>query len=175
MMKPEAWTKVRVKAWVGDVEQRLGSRLARLGFATATEYARTRPGESLIALAAELGPGDVAAVQLERRLYEEAIASGTVEAFARDLLVRSMREHIPEGWRRDWGPDVPGDTTTARWRASRACAGWAAAIDYVSTYEAAAGRVMLALRDAAPFPDGWLPLDADDRYLVEFFANYWRT
>src|SRR5262245_16485600 len=117
-------TPIRLAAWDGDFEQRLSDRLRSSGFPSATAYAASRPTESLVALADTLssrtdGPRDtrdVAAFQLERRLPEEAQASGTLDHHARDLLVRRLHAHIPEGWRADWGPDVPGDVTTLRWR-----------------------------------------------------------
>lgn len=165
---------VRVPAWEGDYAGRLKARLQARGYASASEFAAAFPRTSLVALAATLGTNDVAAVQLERLLYEEAIERGTVERFARDLLVREIHDNLPEGWRRDWGPDIPGDTTTARWRRSTAATGWATAVGSRPEYDAAADRVMFALRDKAPFPDGWLPADADDPLLVAFFREHWR-
>ncbi len=165
---------VRVPAWEGDHARRLTARLQAHGYASATDFAAAFPRSSLVPLAATLGTTDVAAVQLERRLYDEAIERGTVERLARDLLVRELHEHLPDGWRREWGPDVPGDTTTPRWRRSMAATGWATAVGSVPEYDAAADRVMFALRDQAPFPDGWLPADADDPLLVAFFREHWR-
>lgn len=164
---------VRIPAWEGDIEQRLTERLRARDFSSATAYAATQPTASLLVLADELGRLDVAAVQLERRLYAEAIATHSVERFARDLFVRLMHEHLPEGWHRDWGPDIPGDMSTPRWRGSQVRSGWAASIDAVADYKATAGHMMRALRDEAPFPEGWIPRDADDPLLVDFFSKHW--
>lgn len=164
---------VQLRAWEGDIEQRLTERLRGLGYSSAAAYVATQPTASLLSLAKELGRADVAAIQLERRLYSEARAGNTVERFARDLFVRLMHEHLPDGWRLDWGPDIPGDMGTPRWRCALVCSGWASSIDAVDEYEACASRVMRALRDSPSFPQGWIPPDADDSLLVDFFRKHW--
>lgn len=162
----------RVQSWEGDNERRLAEGLRELGFASATGYAASRPTASVLQLAAALGP-DVAAFHLERRLFAEAADRAAVQRFARDLLVRALHEQLPEGWHRDLGPDEPGNLTTPRWRCGMAAVAWASAVATSTTYDAVAQRIMAALHETAPFPDGWLPGDADDPLLVEFFVAHW--
>ncbi|KAB2909166.1 MAG: NUDIX hydrolase [Kofleriaceae bacterium] len=160
-------------AWRGDFDRRLTERLRERGFASATEYVAGQPAASLIALANGLG-ADVAAVQLERRLFDEAKAAGAVERHLRDLLVRSLHEHLPEGWQLDWGPDVPGDTTTAWARRARTFAHWAPA-GWLEDYKDAIDAIIDVIAEGgSPFPQGWLPMDADDPILVAFFQKHWR-
>jgi hypothetical protein len=160
-------------AWRGDFDQRLTASLRERGFSSATEYVAQQPTASLVQLADELH-ADVAAVQLERRLFDEARATDAVERHLRDLLVRRMHEHLPDGWRIDWGPDVVGDVTTAWARRAHTLAHWAHA-GWLEEYQDAIDRIIDAVLDgSAPFPAGWTPANADDPILVEFFRRHWR-
>lgn len=171
-----------LKAWHGDWEKRLTERLSARGFASATDYVANAPTASLITMGhalstdptAPLFYGDgFAAVQLERRLLDEAKRRGDVERCARDLLVRSLHANLPDGWRKDWGPDIPGDMTTAVWRRANALGGWSSSISvYLPEFDEAVQRVRVALR-AAPIPEGWLPANADDPILVDVFGAHW--
>lgn len=164
----------RAPAWDGDIDRRLTERLQDRGFATATAYADASPTTSLVTLAATLGADDVAAVQLERRLFEEARDRKMVERHLRDLLVRSLHEFLPDGWRHDWGRDIPGDVTTPWARRARTFAHWAPA-GWLSEYQAAIDHIIDVIVDspATIFPEGWIPRDADDPVLVEFFRQHW--
>jgi hypothetical protein len=168
--------------WYGDWQQRLTDRLREHGFSSATEYVATAPTTSLILLGHALSTdptvplfqGDgFAADQLVRRLLDEAKGRGDVERCARGLLVRSLHQHLPDGWRSDWGPDIPGDLTTPVWHRASALGGWSASVAvHVPDCEDALDRVNAALCDAA-IPEGWLPASADDPLLVELFRQHW--
>ena len=106
-------------------------------------------------------------------LLEEAHAAGMVERCARDLLVRSLRERLIEGWQREWGPDIPGDTTTLRWRSSTAVGYWSADLAWLAEYAEPARQVQRALKEAS-FPLGWLPVNADEPLLVDVFCKNWK-
>ncbi len=163
-------------AWQGDWQARLTERLQGLGFASATDYAAQRAAVSLLVLADELSGGhdDIAAEQIRRRLLAEASQLGTVERCARDLLVRSLHEKLPEGWHKDWGVDVPGDRTTPIARRASALGGWTSSISvHLPEYDDVLMRIALALRDS-PTPAGWLPSSADDPVLLEIFREHWR-
>lgn len=172
-----------LRAWAGDWEQRLTERLRERGFSSATDYVATAPTTSLINLGHALGTdpnaplfqGDgFAADQLARRLLDEAKQRGDVERCARDLLVRRLHEKLPEGWRKEWGPDVVGDMTTPFARRNSALASWSTVVSLrLPEYDETSLRVALAVRDAS-FPEGWLPADADDPLLVEFFRQHWK-
>lgn len=157
-------------AWQGNWEERLYARIRDRGFTSVTEFIESRPGATLVELADELGPKDVAAVQLRWRLVAEAAASGSMERCARSLLARALREELPEGWQREWH-DVPGDPTTPLFRKAGALSSVVVALP--DAYEDAVDRIGLAL-DAADIPEGWLPVNADDPLLAEIFRRHWR-
>ena len=83
--------------WRGDWRQRLLDIIARRGFTTLTSFADAQPGLSLTELADEIGAGDVAPIQIQWILVEEAQQNDTRQRCARDLLVRYLRE-VREGW-----------------------------------------------------------------------------
>ena len=85
------------KSWTGDWHGRILERVHQHGFETVTQYASARPGVSLLVLAKELGPDDVAAVQIRSILVEEASRTHTVPRALRDLFVRELRESLPGG------------------------------------------------------------------------------
>jgi len=156
-------------AWRGNWEERLRVLLQDRGFSSVTAYAASRPEATLVELADELGPGNVAAVQLEWRLIAEAETSGTMEQCARSLLARALRRQLPEGWQREW-TDVPGDPTTPFFRKVGALSSLTVALP--EAYEQATLRIREAL-DAADIPQGWLPSGPDDAILVEVFKRNW--
>jgi hypothetical protein len=165
-------------AWSGDWRARIRERLREKGFASVAAFVDARPKASLLGLATELGQAtesglkDVAAVQLERMLLDEAKASGTLERRARDLLARRLHAELPEGWRREW-IDTPGDVTTPFFRLGRALSPWCAGLGtYLPECSDAADRVFLAMSHAA-FPEGWLPSGPDDPLLVDVFRAHW--
>lgn len=152
------------KAWYGDWHGRILERVRRRGFSTVTQYAGECPGVSLWALARELGPDDVAAVQIRTVLIEEAIRNRTVPRALRDLLVRELRASLPGGW------CAPLDGV-ARREVAGALASWKAELtiedrldcfDDEMTFEA--GQRLLE----AELPDGWLPAGPDDPIIVAF-------
>jgi hypothetical protein len=170
-------------AWQGDWEARLTERLRARGFESAADYVATAPTASLIVLGHALGSdptaplytGDgFAATQLERRLIDDAKRTGTLERCMRDLLVRQLHEHLPEGWHLEWGPDIPGDTTTAVWRRAIVFSQWGSEISLrYPEYEPAVDAVWDAMK-ASAIADGWLPSSADDPLLVDVFRRSWR-
>lgn len=164
-------------AWVGDHQRRLSECLLAKGFKTATEYADAHPTASILALADDVGGSQpIAAVQVERRLFDEAVSRNTIERHLRDLLSRRLHEHIPEGWRHDWGQHVPGDVRTPWARRAHAFAHWAT-VSWLAPFQRAIDQVIDSIVNgpSTVFPLGWLPVNADDPYLVEFFAKHWRT
>jgi hypothetical protein len=162
-------------AWQGDWQARMTERLQGHGYASATDYGAQRPAVSLLVLADELSgtQDDVAAEQIRRRLLAEAQQRGSVERCARDLLVRSLHEKLPEGWHAEWGIDVPGDRTTPIARRASALGGWTSSISvHLSEYDDTLMRVALALRDSHA-PAGWLPASVDDPVLLAIFREHW--
>src|SRR5690606_13373017 len=89
------------QAWRDDWALRIAELLRARGHSSVTSFLMAHPRKSLVELASTLGGEAVAAVQLEWAYLDEAKAANAVEACARDLLVRAIHEHFPEGWQPD--------------------------------------------------------------------------
>lgn len=154
----------RGHSWRGDWHRRMYQILVDRGFSTLTDFARARPTATLKALADELGVGDVAPIQVQWTLVEEARAAGTLEACARDLLVRCLRE-VPAGWPAEQGyvpqTDVRGQLIE-----------WQVALSE-ERYDAALDLMTQTLLDATDIPVGWLPTSPDDPIVVRLFERSW--
>lgn len=147
------------KTWSGDWHGRLLDRVREHGFKSVTDYANNRVGVSLLALADELGPDDIAGAQVQALLLEEATRANAVPRLLRDLFVRELRYRLPEGWKR------PLDDRS-RYEVIAAIAGWSAELrDYIDKDAKAAAR--RALLDAE-LPPGWLPDGPDDPVIISF-------
>ncbi len=147
------------KTWSGDWHSRILERVRQRGFATVTEYASDRVGVALVALADELGPDDIAADQLRSVLLDEATRSNTLPRLLCDLLVRELREALPQGWQ------APLDERS-RYKAISAVVHWKVPLqDHLNKERAsAAGRDLIN----AELPHGWLPDGPDDPVIVAF-------
>jgi hypothetical protein len=153
------------RAWRGDWYERLKERVRARGFETVTAYADAQPTVSLLALAKQLTQErDIAALQIELVLLDEADSAGMVERCARDLLVRNLHEELPEGWHTQWNDDT-------QYRRAGVFSSWYATLG--SRYEPAVDSIFAAFV-AAPIPEGWLPDGPDDPILVEIFQKHWR-
>lgn len=151
-------------SWRGDWHRRMREILAGRGFHTLTDFARSRPVATLKALADEIGVGDVAPIQVQWTLVEEARDAGTLEECARDLLVRQLRE-VPAGWptERGYHPQTDVRDQLIEWQGSlrEAC------------YDNALALMTRALLDATDIPAGWQPTGPDDPVIVAQFERYW--
>jgi hypothetical protein len=147
------------KTWSGDWHGRIVERVQERGFATVTQYAGEHPGVSLIDLAGDLGPDDVAGAQLRSILVEEAVRTGTVPRVLRDLFVRELRQSLPQGWASPLDED-------SRSRIAGALASWetelAAHLDEDLAFTA--GQDFLN----AELPTAWLPAGPDDPVIAAF-------
>jgi hypothetical protein len=152
------------KTWSGDWHSRILERVQQRGFETVTQYVGNRPGISLLVLADELGPGDIAAVQIESLLVEEAIRTRMVPHILRDLLVRELHYALPHGWRCPLDDD-------SRSRVARALARWETDLQiehHLDCFdEEMTFRAGQDLMDAE-FPTGWLPEGPNDPVIVAF-------
>jgi hypothetical protein len=152
------------KTWSGDWHGRILERVQQRGFETVTQYASDRPGVSLIALADELGSGEVAATQIRSLLVEEAIRTHTIPHVLRDLLVRELHYAIPHGWK------YPLDDE-ARSKVARALARWETELQITHHLDCFNDEMTFKagqdLMDAE-FPTGWLPEAPDDPVIVAF-------
>ena len=157
------------RAWRGDWYERLKERVRSYGFATVTEFADTQPTASLLTLTGQLAEErDIAALQIQKLLIDEAEATGTMERCAKSLLVRNLREELPGGWPAEWNHDVT-------MRRASAYGEWAAALGerYQPSYRAIGDTLKAAALDTTLIPPGWLPAGPDDPILVEIFRQHW--
>jgi hypothetical protein len=150
---------MRENTWLGDWVTRIYHRVRAQGFDSVTAFANANPKATLLELAAQLG-ADVAAIQLEGVLHSEAEAKGAPEQFARDLLVRNIRHHLPVGW-------IAGKAS--EFARAGAYASWAAAVEGLIG-EAASDAIWDALEDSS-IPTGWLPSGPDDPIIERAFAG----
>ena len=147
------------KTWAGDWYDRILERVRQRGFDTVTQYVSERPGVSLVVLADELGPDDVAGAQLRSILVDEAVRTNTIPRALRDLFVRELCHALPDGWiyplQGEPRADVAG--ALARWKVDHQ-----AHLDGSSTFQA--GQALLN----AELPAGWLPDGPDDPVIVAY-------
>ncbi len=145
-------------AWQGDWVARLYERVKQLGFDSVSSFAASMPGATLFDLADTLG-GDVAAIQIERVMHAEAEDAATIEAFAKDMLVRQLRERLPKGW---------GIGSNFVSEAAGAWAAWKGMLD--EKFGPAAVQMWHWLK-AAEIPAGWLPEGPNDPIIERAFAE----
>src|SRR5688500_4976596 len=134
-------------------------RIRALIASDPTAWAERYPGASFVELAASLGP-DIAAIQVEKILREEAVRRDVLDHFARTCLVRYLRQRMPSGWR-----GTPDDN----FRLARAFASWSAALG--DNFEQQTDAVWRAINVAGVMPRGWLPQDANDNVIKTIFSG----
>ncbi|MFP2906252.1 NUDIX hydrolase [Pyxidicoccus sp. 3LFB2] len=143
------------RSWEGNWRARLYERIREHGYDSLTAFAEARPTASLVALAEELGPDDIAGVQVFSGLVAEAERSHQVTRLVRGHLVRELWGCLPNGW-----PAVMDDEN--RFKVAKALGLWAGFTP--ETHQERIDQVMEALR-ASPPPPGWRPLGPDDELL----------
>lgn len=143
------------RAWQGNVKARLYERVRERGYDSLTAFAEARPTASLVALAEELGPDDIAGVQVFSGLVAEAEQNRQVTRLVRGQLVRELSQHLPNGW-----PAVLDDA--ARFDVAHALGAWIAFTP--ETHKERARQVRTALLSTPP-PPGWRPPGPDDELL----------
>src|SRR5262249_40177768 len=92
-------------------------------------------------------------------LRDEAIEAGDILPFAKDSLVRNLRERLPGGW---------GVGSGASSRASKAYGFWCAMLG--EEWREAGWAVWKNLRALQP-PTGWLPTNPSDPVLEAAFSS----
>ncbi len=149
------------EAWDGDWEARLYARVRARGHDSVLEFAYARPTVSVIRLAEELGPNDVAGIQVERTMIAEASRAGETERLVRDLLTRALDDVIGAGW-----PRILDDR--ARFQISGALARWSASLPKEWRPRALrASRLLLTQPPRA----GWKPAGADDAIVAAVLSG----
>ena len=149
------------RSWEGNWKARLYERVRERGYPSLTAFAEARPTASLVALAEELGPKDVAGVQIYSGLVAEAERSGRMTRLVRGQLVRELCECLPSGWPAELDDDN-------RFEVARAIGPWIAFTP--EEHKARARRVRDALFSRPP-PPGWRPLGPDDALLLTLLPD----
>jgi hypothetical protein len=149
------------RSWQGNWKARLYERVRERGYDSLTAFAEARPTASLVALAEELGEGDIAGVQVFSGLVAEAERSKKLTRLVRGQLVRELSEFLPNGWPAVLDRD-------ARMEVAIALGQWSAYTP--ETHQERIDQVMAALR-ASPPPPGWRPLSPDDELLRKLLPD----
>ncbi|HEX5754354.1 MAG TPA: NUDIX hydrolase [Archangium sp.] len=145
----------------GNWVARLYERVRERGYDSLTAFAEARPTASLVALAEELGPDDVAGVQVFKGLVAEAERTRRVTRLVRSQLVRELYECLPGGW-----PAVLDDAN--RFKVAEAIGSWIAFTP--ETHKERARQVRTAFLAKHP-PPGWRPLGPDDELLLTLLPD----
>ncbi len=149
------------RSWEGNWKARLYERVRERGYDSLTTLAEARPTASLVSLADELGPDDIAGVQVLSGLLAEAEQRKQVTRFVRDVLVRMLSQSLPDGW-----PTVLDDAN--RFKVAKAIGRWFAYTPEPHKERAdRAGDALLA----TPPPPGWRPLGPDDELLLTLLPD----
>ncbi|RKG67369.1 NUDIX hydrolase [Corallococcus sp. CA054B] len=143
------------RSWQGNWIARMYERVRERGYGSVTAFAEDRPTASLVALAEELGPDDVAGVQVFKGLVAEAERNKRLTRLVRGQLVRELYERLPSGW----PVALEGE---ARTEVAIALGQWFAYTP--ETHQERVDRASDALF-ANPPPAGWRPLGPDDALL----------
>ncbi len=101
-LHPLWWEMSDGRAWEGNIKARLYERVRERGYDSLTAFAEARPTASLVALAEELGPDDIAGVQVFSGLLAEAERSNQVTRLVRGQLVRELWAYSPTAGRPCW-------------------------------------------------------------------------
>jgi hypothetical protein len=149
------------RAWEGNIKARLYERVRERGYDSLTAFAEARPTDSLVALAEELGPDDIAGVQVFSGLLAEAEQKKQVTRLVRGQLVRELWACLPDGW-----PAVLDDAN--RFDVAHALGAWVAFTP--DPYKERADKAGDALL-ATPPPPGWRPLGPDDELLLTLLPD----
>ena len=149
------------RSWEGNWKVRLYERVRDRGYDSLTAFAEARPTASLVVLAEELGPDDVAGVQVFSGLVAEAERNNQVTRLVRGQLVRELCVCLPNGW-----PAVLDDAH--RFDVAHALGSWIAFTP--ETHKERARQVRTALLATPPQP-GWSPLGPDDELLLTLLPD----
>ncbi|MFY0574369.1 NUDIX hydrolase [Cystobacter fuscus] len=149
------------RSWEGNWKVRLYERVHERGYDSLTAFAEARPTTSLVALAEELGPDDIAGVQVFSALLAEAERRKQVTRLVRGQLVRELWACLPNGW-----PVVMDDVN--RLKVAKAIGLWSSLTP--TTHEERVEQARAALR-ATPPPPGWLPRGPDDELLLTLLPD----
>lgn len=153
--------------WTGSWRCRLQSKLGRAGFGSLEEFLEANPGLGYVALARQLADANVAPLQIFGEQLRLGMANQRLRSVAMDSLVRFMNQNIPRGWL---------NGVHFRLRAASVFAAWSTGFSNGTQGTANLSERLHSVFDALEamtIPQGWLPKDVSDPYVVEAFATGW--
>lgn len=153
--------------WQGDWRQRLRSKLNSLEFDSLECFLIANPGVGYVKLAESLGDADIAAMQLYGEQIRRGHERSSLRNVAIDCLVRFLNEYVRRGWK--VGRHFPH-------RSASAFAAWSTAL---ATHAGSSPSIenttkrVFELLNELQIPEGWLPKDNSDRFILEAFDRGW--
>jgi hypothetical protein len=150
-------------AWRGDWRKRLSALLEEKGFDSLTSYAQKRPLDTLDDMVSDLGEGDVAPIQLQWVLLEEARKRHELRG-SLDLIVRLLRE-VKGGW-------PAGSSWEDQTAVRSALIEWGVSFKG-SDHEDVARKMVIAFLSDPGMPAGWRPEGIDDSRITSLFDRFW--
>ena len=152
------------QTWCENWPERHRERVCATGARSVAEFLQHYPAMPYHKLGDILGP--VAAVQVKKLQFDEAIANGSVRDAAKELLVRTLAWDTKRGWRKGY-----------HWESNCGSA-YSHFVNDLAEQTAKPemkeiGRsVWNALEDTNP-PDGWLPKSTNDPHIRKAFEIGW--
>lgn len=151
------------RTWSGDWRARVAARVSALVYPSVMAFLESIPAVPYVAAADQLAD-DVAAIQLERMQFEEALRAGSVRQAAIDSVVRDANYHLPGGW-----PANP----SGHFHVAGVYADWVTRLMGIQADLEAKGKAVWAALTALSPPAGWLPTRVDDPLIVAAFERGW--
>ncbi len=121
------------------------------------DFVKTRESMSFYELADELG---VTAANIERKLRLACEQTGEIEYFLRTSLVRQMQHYVPNGVK------MHGE-----WKLIRALSSWVGMVGTPKDVELRCKRVADRIQQDKQIDSGWVPSNANDAKLAEYFMD----
>jgi hypothetical protein len=153
--------------WTGSWRCRLQSKLGRAGFGSLEEFLEANPGLGYVALARQLADANVAPLQIFGEQLRLGMANQRLRSVAMDSLVRYINQYVPRGWRNGFHFQLRAASAFSTWSTS-----FPNCTKETSNLSERLHSVLDALK-AMAIPQGWLPKDVSDTYIVAAFATGW--
>jgi hypothetical protein len=149
----------------GQFSSTLYRRIAAKGFRDLSSFLRAREGTTYLGLSDEIGVPALVIMAIHRW---EAKENGAMLEFAKDSLVRFLRQYTKRGWNRG---------VNAESNRANAWATWVTRLTNCAedtVLQERASAVWSALKDMSPSAD-WVPTGNSDAYIVNAFQRGWPT
>jgi hypothetical protein len=147
-------------AWRDGWTRRLRYAIEELGFASVREFAIREAGVPLGTIVTTTLRSEFAPIQLAIVMGVDAIREGWADWFAKDLLVRTIREYCPDGWS---GHD------TRDFDRAHAIGVWVAIVKDLGIWDPGVAR-SAGERLLRVAPPGWEPGGPDDGIIEDALA-----